>query len=216
MLPPNDILTHTHKGGIEGLHNTYSRKKFRKSLKFPAAISFCIYIFIFLNTENYYVIIESIMDLVFTITPSLLGFMLGGYAILIGFGNREFLQSISQISDNKPISFYQKFSSTFAFSILSMAVVLIIACIFFLFSLIIPLDYFSDYLDYFNIFAIIILVFLLVYSICQIFIAILNVFTLSQAYHAFLIKKNFNETKTQINSNEEKISAQEVDKIDKN
>lgn len=126
-----------------------------------------------------------------TIMPSLLGFVLGGYAIIIGFGNEKFMKSTAKISEDEPISYYQTFSSVFAFSILCISFSLVISFVFYLIGLIDPIFYASDYLiDVINYIGLFILIFAVTYAIFQIPVMIINIFSFSQTHHINLVMQN--------------------------
>ena len=52
-------------------------------------------------------------DVVINILPSIIGFSLGGYAILLSFGNESFQKLISGIGENGSISPYMELSASF-------------------------------------------------------------------------------------------------------
>lgn len=55
---------------------------------------------------------------IMSIFPNLLGFNLGGYALIIGFGNTELIESMTKKGIGKKTSVFQKLSGIFAFAIL--------------------------------------------------------------------------------------------------
>ncbi len=69
------------------------------------------------------------------IIPNLLGFTLAGFAILLSFGDREFLSllfkdiSINQEVKDEPYSYFDKFSTAFLHFILMQGLVLLLALI---------------------------------------------------------------------------------------
>ena len=193
-FPNDDVLKETHKPGLKGLYRVYDRSKFVKSLCIPSFISVVIFPCIIITQQNTYEVIEAIAKVILSIMPSLLGFVLGGYAIIIGFGNEKFMKSTAKISVENPISFYQKFSSVFAFSILCFATALVLAFVIILFSFIIiseivPVIIISS-INYFTLF---ILMFTSIYSIFQIPVMILNIFTFSQTNHINLVSQNLKD-----------------------
>jgi len=192
MTLPDDItLKETHKSGLKGLYRVYDKHKFIKSLWIPLIISLVIFSCIIITQQNTYEVIEALSKVILSIMPSLLGFVLGAYAIIIGFGNEKFMKSTAIISVENPISFYQKFSSVFAFSILCFGTALVLAFVIILFSFIIipecvPVIIISS-INYFILF---ILMFTSIYSIFQIPVMILNIFTFSQTNHINLVSQN--------------------------
>ncbi|WP_372640235.1 hypothetical protein [Ancylomarina sp.] len=184
-------LKHTHGMGLEGLLHVYELKKFLKSLIIPSVITCVTYAGIILSGTNILSAVNAITQTVLSITPSLLGFLLGGYAIIIGFGDEKFLKSAAKISKEKPISTYQKFSGVFAISILSLGAALIVA---FVFSLIEQIDasilMSTIIIEYTNKIALFLIIAISSYAVVQIQTMIVNIFNLSQMHHLTLIKQN--------------------------
>jgi len=59
--------------------------------------------------------------------PNLLGFTLGGYALLVGFGDRGFHRMLSETSVGKGVSIMQSVSATFVHFLLLQSAALMIA-----------------------------------------------------------------------------------------
>jgi uncharacterized protein YqhQ len=194
-LPNDEILKKTHQTSYKGLFVVYNKKKFIRSVWIPCGISLLVFISIVLSDKNVVEIIKSINSVVLGSMPSLLGFVLGGYAIIIGFGNEKFMKSTAKITAEKPISYYQNFSSVFAFSILSLSASLVLAFVFYLFSLtetpsFIP-DLIIDIVNYFSLFC---LIMTTTYSIFQIPVMIINIFSFSQTHHINLVAQNLHDS----------------------
>lgn len=193
-LPDDITLKETHQPGLKGLLRVYDKGKLGLSLIIPVIVTVLFLIGISISDQNVLNLVTFIVDQVLSIMPDLLGFVLGGYAILIGFGNEKFLASTSEISEDKPISFYQTFSSIFAVSILSMAIALVFAYIVSLISSIsTPLFITNETVNCINYSSLIVLLFSSVYSVCQIPVLILNIFGFSQMFHINMIAQNLNK-----------------------
>jgi len=193
-LPDDDILKETHKSGLKGLYRVYDKHKFINSLWIPSIISVVIFPCIIITQKNTYEVIEALAKVILSIMPSLLGFVLGGYAIIIGFGNEKFMKSTAKISVENPISFYQKFSSVFAFSILCFGTALVFAFVIILFSFIIIPEFVPVIIiQCINFSTLFILMFTSIYSILQIPVMILNIFTFSQTNHINLVSQNLKD-----------------------
>lgn len=66
-------------------------------------------------------------DIVIQIIPSILGLSLGGYAIVVSFGNERFIKLISGPSKKSPVSPYKATSSNFLHFIIAQTLSLILA-----------------------------------------------------------------------------------------
>lgn len=114
------------KFGLSGIINDYRIEYFFKSIIYPVALSIVLSIvFIVLEVDTYDVI-KSTVSMVIDIVPDLLGFLLGGYALLIGFGNQDVLKLITKAKgDTKSV--YQSLNAVFSISLLSQFLVLLVA-----------------------------------------------------------------------------------------
>jgi len=199
-LPDLESLRETHKAGYEGLRRIYIKDKFFKSLRIPIFTTLIVNIvFVIYNTDPY-VLIISLINAVFAIVPNLLGFILGGYAIIIGLGNENFLKATATITKKKPISYYQKFSSIFALNLLSQSVTLIFSLVLFIISQVtfnLPIQL-ANILNHIGLFIFSLSLF---YTIFQIPTMIINIFSLSQAHHLFLYKEKIEHQPDQESKN---------------
>ena len=107
------------------------RKTFRKKPFICSIVTtflICLLIAIYKNEHSYY-LLKDITELVVSIFPNLLGFSLGGYAIVVGFSNNELIKNATKIGE---YSVFQQLSAIFAmtvlFQIITVAIALIITC----------------------------------------------------------------------------------------
>lgn len=116
----------TNLFGFKALFKQYNFILFLKGAFLPIIISVVVLISIFLfSASSILELIELVVDLIVTIIPSLLGFVLGGYAILIGISN---IAIVSVKIDNK-LTLYQKISTVFSISLIMQLFLLVFAFI---------------------------------------------------------------------------------------
>lgn len=189
-------LEETHKTGFSGLWSIYDKKKLFYSLITPLAFSILFTILLSLTSKNLYLTINEVITLVLSIVPNLLGFLLGGYALIVGFGNERFLQSLTKQVKGDSITYYQKFSSVFAFTIYSLSISLIIGIIFsFCLKVPAPLCIPASFILSINVTALFILLFFLIYSGFLLPTMVMNIFDFSQIHHIKLYSARMNEEK---------------------
>jgi energy-coupling factor transporter transmembrane protein EcfT len=119
---------------------------------------------------------------VFSVFPNLIGFVLAGYAIVVGFGNKDFLKMTSE-PENGKMSFYQTYSYIYAFSLIILIVTLITAVLFKFLSVIccsVGTVYFVQCMNHIGLF---ILIFLISLSLISLLFMVINVFNLAQMHH---------------------------------
>ena len=170
--------------GFKALLRQYEFKLFFKGAIMPALFCILILVPIFILTNTSLIeLIELIVDLINSIIPSLLGFVLGGYAVLIGFSN----VSIIAVKIDKKITLYQKISTVFSMSLIMQIFLLIFS---FIVKIILKADISINFIfaNILNIICIIFLVFGLFYIILMIKDLVINIFNLSQ-YQNFKINK---------------------------
>ena len=133
-----------------------------------------------------YEVITFLIDKVLSILPNIIGFNIGAYALIIGFGHRDVIEKMATSKDNK-YSLFQKMGGTFAFSVIIQSFTIVLA---FLLNLFISIFKYSlpDFIcitEIVNFIALSILLFLTLYSIFLIPQIVLNVFGFSQLYHFY-------------------------------
>jgi hypothetical protein len=185
--------------GIKALIALYDTKLLMKGSKLPFVMTLIIIVFFVCFGRLDKEIISSVVDLVLSIIPSLLGFVLSGYALLIGFGNIEIIaKRKSNDLDNRNPTLYQKVSTVFAVSLIMQILLLVYA-----FGLKIILKtnlpcLFDNFLicGLINYVLFILLIFGSFYVIVMIKDLVINIFNFSQIQH-FTINKPRKENKGQ-------------------
>lgn len=174
-----------HEVGLKGIlwivfkHNTF--KKWPFVLSIVISIACCILIAV-QKGDKFYVILQSTSDLIVTVFPGLLGFSLGGYAMVVGFSNADLIKKGATTSKH---SVYQILNGIFSLSILFQAIATII-CIVITWGIRVDLNsvlgiYFnSGLLNFLNGVLLFIIFLSSVYSLMLTPFVIINLFTLSQ------------------------------------
>lgn len=187
-------LVDLHATGLEGIFTKYIKQKIFHSIGFITSIIISLVCFVFLSfysESDYYVLLSKIISLNISIFPNLLGFCIGGYALIIGFGHKEMLEKMSApLSDEKSnMSYFQITSSIFAVSIIVQIVAFLAS---YFTSHIIDIGFYSSnniLCKYINISVITLILFLTVYSIFLLYYMVVNIFTFGQMMH-FCIRKS--------------------------
>lgn len=107
--------------GVRAIIKNYSVKSLLKGGKYPLLISIIVMLICLFSKGIDIQLIEGASDLIISIIPSLLGFVLSGYAILIGFGNITIIAKKQK--DDKP-TLYQKISAVFAVGLIMQVLLL--------------------------------------------------------------------------------------------
>jgi hypothetical protein len=68
-------------------------------------------------------------DDVLTVVPSVLGFSLGGYAMLLAFGDVKFLQRLAEPEENGAVSYYLALNASFVHFIVVQMIAIVLALI---------------------------------------------------------------------------------------
>lgn len=181
--------------GIKAVFNLYDIKLLIKGAKSPFIITSLIVILFYFFGEIKKDTLSIVVDLILSIIPSLLGFVLSGYALLIGFGNIEVIAKKPKYKQgdnpNKP-TLYQRVSTVFAFGLIIQIFLLVIT---FVIKLILKLDLpclinTFGVCNAINYIIFIMLVFGLLYVTVMIKDLVINIFNFSQVQHIFINKKN--------------------------
>lgn len=188
----------TKNFGIKAILKLYDLKLLWKGAKFPLIVTIIIVgVFVFIGKMDKE-IIKTVVDLILSIIPSLLGFVLSGYALLIGFGNIEIIAKKRQVDveDGKP-TLYQKVSTVFAIALIMQIILLVFT---FILKVLLQVDLpcmFDNCIacDIVNYLVFTFLIFGLLYVTVMIKDLVLNIFNFSQIQHFFINKApNSNET----------------------
>ena len=190
-----DQFKELHKGDLRTLLRIYwENKPIYKSQYFWIAVTCSITAIVLPNLIpiSKIVFIELLANKAISIFPSILGFSLGGYILLISLNSTDILNVITEPTDEKEkYSFYQKASAVFAFSILLQALSIIIG----LFIVLIidigdTIIVFYTIAEILNSIALFISIFVMSYALLLIVQIILNIFNFGQVLHFFIRVEN--------------------------
>ncbi|GAT62787.1 hypothetical protein [Paludibacter jiangxiensis] len=181
----------TKNFGINAILKLYDLRLLWKGAKYPLIFTVIIVsIFLFVG-EIDKEIIKSVVDLILSIIPSLLGFVLSGYALLIGFGNIEIIAKRRQTEvDKEKPTLYQKVSTVFAVALIMQIVLLVFT---FILKVLLQVDLpciFDNCIacEIVNYIVFILLIFGLLYVTVMIKDLVVNIFNFSQIQHFFINK----------------------------
>lgn len=181
--------------GARAIARIYNLKLLIRGSKYPLIITMVILFAYVVWGEIDDNVITFVLDLIVSIIPSLLGFVLSGYALLIGFGNIKIIakKKNSKNGDQKP-TLYQKVSSVFAISLIMQIGLLVVA---FILKIIMKIDFpciCSSLIvcDIVNQITFAFLVFGLLYVTVMIKDLVINIFNFSQLQHFDINKPDIN------------------------
>lgn len=186
------LLKEKHLGDLKTLLKIYwSNKPMYKSQYFWIAICASVLSILFasLLQISRFEILEFLAHQAISIIPSVLGFNLGAYIILISLNSTNILKELTEpnVEQGEEYSFYQKMSSVFAFSLLLQATTLVFGIIV---SMVINLCNSiiigNVIAEITNILSQFFLCFVLSYSFLLIGQIVLNVFNFGQVLHFFI------------------------------
>jgi len=134
--------------------------------------------------------IELLGNTAISVFPSILGFSLGGYILIISLNSSKVLNEVTEpnLAKGEKYSFYQKMSSVFAFSLLLQALTIVCGMILIIISKIgkpIILNYWIA--ESLNSIALFFMSFIISYSTLLIGQIVLNIFNYGQVLH-FLVR----------------------------
>ncbi len=188
-----------HRMGLPGIIAIYSKGNILRASIAPAFLAMCLFVTVKEAHLNCAVVLKQIVDIGVSVLPNLLGFLLGGYTILIGFGNNDLLKSSTRVIPGQRTSLFQMLSSIFALTIYTQVVTLVISLIT-QFTLTIPLvkgdglvGTLYNQAATINNLAIPILSFLLFYCILSLLAMVINVFNFAQRYHLALTEERLED-----------------------
>lgn len=193
-------LKKAHPMSLKGVFNQYTVSKIFRSggtlVSLIITIAIVIGIYHQYHTINdYYNMLIRITNTVLSLLPNILGFCIGGYALIIGACSTDTIKKMSApYSEKHNYSLYQILSSVFAATLIIQCFTLVVAyivhfCLLFEFS--------TDNVSIgavVNISVLFILLFLFCLSISLLYYTIINIFNLGQTMH-FCVRLD-NETQT--------------------
>lgn len=197
-----DLLSR-HKGGLKGIFNKYTLSKFYGSIYFVFSLVLSIllvaaFLYAKKDPSHVYDQIGNLASVVLSAFPSLLGFSLAGYALIVGSANIGILGRMSEPNKKaNGMSYFQVVSTVFALSV-------VIQCFTMLFAFVIHViigqnwNMLIDVSSYWvNIPVYAILLFLIVESVVLLANTVINIFTYSQTLH-FCVRKDLEMSEEEV------------------
>lgn len=175
--------------GLKGFFKTYEFSNLKRHIILAIVLTILYFIILFISKLDVKTQIDKILNLGIDILPNLLGFLLGGYAILISFGSVRFLKMVTKVVEGQKTSLFQKTSLNFTLSIFVNCVALLFV---FFTKIISDLNYTiscfigSDLVYIFNFIVIFVLVFLLLFTIILLPQLLFNVYNFATVYGALM------------------------------
>lgn len=190
-METNQELKNSHKFSIKGIFPKYIIRKFLYSysmlisIGITAILSFLI---IYFKLENTFTLLDEIINITLDLLPNILGFCIGGYALIIGIGNIEALKKMSLPMEKRDnLSFFQILSSVFAGSLVLQCITLLLS---FIIKIILKLEitvFSKSIAIVVNCLTIISILFLSTLSLVLLYYTVINLFNYGQSMH-FLIR----------------------------
>jgi hypothetical protein len=179
-----------HTDGLKGIKQILYKKGTFKKAPFLVSLILSITIstlLLVISAHKSFHYLKESTDLILSFFPNLLGFSLGGYALVVGFSNTELIKAGTTTEKH---SVYQILNAIFSLCIILQVIVTLSA---FLVSWIIRVNLFElttepigIFGDIINSILILILIFTSIYSLALTPYLIINLFTLSQLNNSFL------------------------------
>lgn len=122
-------IIETFVTGFKGVLKIAEYNKLIKSFSTIASLILSIIVIAITITLNvdFYLLILEIKSLMINFLPSILGFTIAGYTLVVGFIQGGMLDRISEPMKDSKFSLYQKMSSSFALIIITQLIALLIA-----------------------------------------------------------------------------------------
>lgn len=171
-----------HKPGLKGIIINYPYSRDIVIITFSLLISIVLTI-ISLFLGEAYSQLKIVLEILFDTIPIILGFLVAGFSLMFGFGDKSYFKLASKIKDGT--SLYLKNVQSFSFALIIMLITLTIMAISKI-LLGIPSPFNAEILRVGHSVMLILLLFLTFYSISLLYHAVKNVFNITISHHAFL------------------------------
>ena len=173
--------------GWGGVFDTYPLRKLLKGAIIPLFFLLAsIVIYCLGENHDAITLMTNVVDIISSGFPSIIGFVLTGYALIIGFSGTELVGKMACVEvDEKGHSYFEVVSSIFAVVLGVVVSTYIMACLVsYVLELKISWPFDNNYCDYFNTGCFFIFLFLFYYSIFSLLDIIVNVFNIGQYANA--------------------------------
>lgn len=214
MLTTEEItnISNRHPTGLKGVLKGYGVKRIFLSGPFWTGVVGASLITVYvvcLGNDSSLKMLSALIDNSIQFLPVLLGFNLGGYALITGFGNTTLIKRLTTDYEDQKKSMFQITSSVFAFGVLVQALSLLLTFAFWIIKLVnisIPLQnaVILAYAPLINVAGLWLLSMIVIYSLALVPQMIINVFTFSQLHHFLLYTERISEEKEATNEDKSK------------
>lgn len=208
MSENNEELKKAHPMSLKGVFNQYAVSKIIRSGGTLVSLIITIAIVIgiccrYHTINDYYNMLIRITNTVLSLLPNILGFCIGGYALIIGACSTDTIKKMSTpYSKKHNYSLYQILSSVFAATLIIQCFTLVVA---YIVHFCLLLEFSTNNVSIgivLNIVVIFVLLFLSCLSISLLYYTIINIFNLGQTMHFCVRLDNETQTKTEKKDNE--------------
>ena len=200
MYSDNEEVKTIHKGDLWTLWKIYqSDQKFYENFFFKLScyLTLAFIISSFLTTISTYELILKVINTSIAILPNLIGFNLGAYILVVGFGSTEILKAITKpLQGQNKFSFYQKLNGVLGVSIIIQIAALLASFLFSLWNEIqksliwIPQNKcLIALIIMINIFVLFLITLLVIYSFLLLINVVKHVFMFAQTIHFCIYKE---------------------------
>jgi len=203
MADEIEDLKQRHKGDISTLWKIYNvDKPFYDNFyfKFSFATTIVALLVVFVLKSDIYNLICFISEISVGALPTLLGFNLGAYILIVGFGSSDILAIITKpLEGQNNYSFYQKLNSVLGVSVVVQIITLFLTFIIKVWKEI-QVDYYWNikciiFPVILNIITFFFVMFLVTYSFLLLINVVKHVFLFAQTIHFFIYKKEVDKNK---------------------
>lgn len=166
--------------GYKFLWKNYSKKNLWKGTWRALLCSIPAILALSFTEKPFYESIGEISNLIISSFPSLIGFILAGYAVLIGCSGTDLIKPLCKLNEKSDISHFQNISATFAVVMIGLISTFLIG---FLVSIVYKAEvyfWFASGYSVFNALIVFILTYMAIYSIWSLCDITVNVFNFSQ------------------------------------
>lgn len=189
-----------HPTSYRGVVSAYNLTDILKSYPFYLSLFICFILLFatYFSKVGIYNILIIWVEQIISIFPNILGFNLGGYALIVGFGNTELVKNMTKpTKEENKYSIFQKMSSVFSFTLLLQSFTFAIS---FVVNFIIKMEFTTNNIYWYHVINGTVVALLSFFSLWSIFVlstVILNVFTFGQMHHLYLTTERMKNNKQQ-------------------
>jgi hypothetical protein len=147
------------------------------------------------SSDIYYSLLNKVVDIALSLFPNLLGFCIGGYALIIGASNISILKKMSKPLGKSNMSYFQILSSVFAMSLIIQCFTLFLSYVIHIVSLM-ELPAISNTIGVItNVFMLFLILLCSLLSIFLLYYTVVNIFNFGQTTHFSIRLDNHNNVK---------------------